>query len=136
MNSMKSFRHNILRRGRCDHIGRRVKKITRESEITFFYDSWNLIEERVAYAGGANATVRYYWGKDLSGTFQGAGGVGGLLYITVTTSNIEHQTPPLPTPPRNNSTFPATTTTATSPATLMPAAILSHNIHTMLSAIY
>ena len=31
-------------------------------------------------------------GKDLSGTLQGAGGVGGRLYLTVSTSNIEHQT--------------------------------------------
>ena len=92
MNSMKSFRHNILRRRRYDHIGRRVKKITPAATHTFFYDGWNLIEERVAYAGGTNTTICYYWGKDLSGTLQGAGGVGGLLYLTVTTSNIEPQT--------------------------------------------
>ena len=28
-------------------------------------------------------SIRYYWGKDLSGTLQGAGGVGGLLYLTI-----------------------------------------------------
>ena len=77
---------------RYDHIGRRVKKITPDREITFFYDGWNLIEERVAYTNGNSTTFRYYWGKDLSGTLQGAGGVGGLLYLTITTSNIEHQT--------------------------------------------
>ena len=29
------------------------------------------------------STTKYYWGKDLSGTLQGAGGVGGLLYETI-----------------------------------------------------
>ena len=73
----------LLVSNRYDHIGRRVKKITRESETTFFYDGWNLIEERIAYTNGNNSTIRYQWGKDLSGTFQDAGGVGGLLYLTV-----------------------------------------------------
>lgn len=39
----------------------------------------NLIEERIAYTNGNTSTIHYYWGKDLSGSFQGAGGVGGLL---------------------------------------------------------
>jgi len=91
-NAMKCLHQKTFSRRRYDHIGRRVKKITREYEITFFYDGWNLIEERVAHTSGTDATIRYYWGKDLSGTFQGAGGVGGLLYLTITTSNIEHQT--------------------------------------------
>ena len=47
------------------------------------YDDWNLIEERIAYTNGTSSTIRYSWGKDLSGTLQGAGGVGGLLYLTV-----------------------------------------------------
>ena len=75
-----------------DHIGRRVKKITPDKDTTFFYDGWNLIEERVAYSNGNSTMFCYYWGKDLSGTLQGAGGVGGLLYLTISTSNIEHQT--------------------------------------------
>ena len=51
--------------------------------MTFFYDGWNLIEERIAYTNGTSSTIRYFWGKDLSGTLQGAGGVGGLLYLTI-----------------------------------------------------
>ena len=43
----------------------------------------NLIEERIAYTNGNTSTIHYYWGKDLSGSFQGAGGVGGLLYLTI-----------------------------------------------------
>ena len=66
-----------------DAKSRRVKKVTPEATTTFFYDGWNLIEERIAYANGTASTIRYYWGKDLSGTLQGAGGVGGLLYLMV-----------------------------------------------------
>ncbi|MBQ6138036.1 MAG: RHS repeat protein, partial [Kiritimatiellae bacterium] len=70
-----------------DAKSRRVKKVTPEATHTYFYDDWNLVEERVAYAGGAASTIRYYWGKDLSGTLHGAGGVGGLLYLAVSNSN-------------------------------------------------
>ena len=62
---------------------RRVKKVTAEATATFFYDDWNLKEERVAYTNGMTSTIRYFWGKNISGTLQGAGGVGGLLYLTV-----------------------------------------------------
>ena len=47
------------------------------------YDGWNRVEERIAYAGGTCSTNRYYWGKDLSGTLQGAGGVGGLVAVSI-----------------------------------------------------
>jgi RHS repeat-associated protein len=45
----------------------------------FVYDGWNLIAE---LNGTNNAIIRSYtWGMDLSGSVQGAGGVGGLLQI-------------------------------------------------------
>ncbi len=66
-----------------DAKSRRVKKVTPSATTTFFYDDWNLIEERNAYVNGETSTIRYFWGKDLSGTMQGAGGVGGLLFLTV-----------------------------------------------------
>ena len=66
-----------------DAKSRRVKKVTPEASTTFFYDGWNLIEERIAYTNGTSSTIRYFWGKDLSGTLQGAGGIGGLLYLTI-----------------------------------------------------
>jgi RHS repeat-associated protein len=49
---------------------------------TFIYDGWNLTAEVVvdAQAGTTNVT-RYLWGPDVSGTLQGAGGVGGLLAV-------------------------------------------------------
>jgi RHS repeat-associated protein len=64
-----------------DAKSRRVKKVTPNATTTFFYDDWNLVEERIVYADNTTSTIRYYWGKDLSGTLQGAGGVGGLLYL-------------------------------------------------------
>ena len=47
----------------------------------FLYDGWNLLAELDAL--NSNATLRSYtWGLDLSGSVQGAGGVGGLLSFT------------------------------------------------------
>lgn len=66
-----------------DAQSRRVRKVTPEATTTFFYDGWNLVEERIAHTNGTTSTIRYHWGKDISGTLQGAGGVGGLLYLTV-----------------------------------------------------
>jgi RHS repeat-associated protein len=45
----------------------------------FIYDGWNVIEETIAPATGPVETAEHVWGTDLSGTAQGAGGVGGLL---------------------------------------------------------
>ncbi len=39
-----------------------------------------LSDIEVEVRGAEANTVEYVWGKDLSGSFQGAGGVGGLLY--------------------------------------------------------
>ena len=51
----------------------------------FVWDNWNIVHETVStFAGAAtNVTeVQYFWGPDLSGTFDGAGGVGGLLAVS------------------------------------------------------
>ena len=50
---------------------------------TFFYDDWNLIEERISRDDGTASTNRYIWGKDISGSLQGAGGIGGLVAVLV-----------------------------------------------------
>ncbi len=57
----------------------------------FAYDDWNLIAELNATN---NTLIRSYaWGTDLSGTLHGAGGVGGLLFLTDTlTLNKEPST--------------------------------------------
>ncbi|WOO43393.1 RHS repeat-associated core domain-containing protein [Rubellicoccus peritrichatus] len=48
--------------------------------VAFLYDGWNLLTE----LDGTGALIRSYtWGTDLSGTMQGAGGVGGLLAMSM-----------------------------------------------------
>ncbi len=58
---------------------------TASTNIAFVYDAWNLMAELNSSNG--NAPLRtYLWGRDLSGSLQGAGGVGGLLGINDYTS--------------------------------------------------
>jgi RHS repeat-associated protein len=61
-----------------DHKSRRIAKITASTTTAFLYDDWNLVSE--TQVSGLTPQVSYYvWGLDLSGSLQGAGGVGGLL---------------------------------------------------------
>ncbi|MBN1675489.1 MAG: hypothetical protein JXR37_30895, partial [Kiritimatiellae bacterium] len=70
-----------------DHQGRRTEKKVCSSysggsyavtnTYSFAYDGWNLVAEVMDGA----CTNFYLWGLDLSGSLQGAGGVGGLLAI-------------------------------------------------------
>ncbi len=49
----------------------------------YLYDGWNLLSEENYDATLTLLSSKYYtWGTDLSGTLQGAGGVGGLLAVT------------------------------------------------------
>ena len=64
-----------------DALGRRVVKRTPEATHTFVYDGWLLVVERVERNSGILEQIDYWWGKDISGTLDGAGGIGGLLYI-------------------------------------------------------
>ena len=75
-----------------DWQGRRIQKVSVTNGVTiatcnFLYDGWNLEAEM----GSSGTLVRsYVWGADLSGSPQGAGGVGGLLetrYYGATTTN-------------------------------------------------
>ena len=85
---------------RYDHLGRRVQKITPGATHTYFYDGWLLVKETRhpaasqlrSDAAGSRVSleedvIEYHWGKDLSGTIGGAGGVGGLLYLTISNSS-------------------------------------------------
>ena len=45
---------------------------------TFDYDGWLLVSEQSA-SGGNLSTNYHVWSIDLSGSMQGAGGIGGLL---------------------------------------------------------
>jgi RHS repeat-associated protein len=76
-----------------DHQWRRVQKKVYSwtgsawqllSDLRFLYDGWNLLAE----VGTSGSLLRSYTcGLDLSGTEQGAGGIGGVLLIT------DHQSP-------------------------------------------
>ena len=48
---------------------------------TFVWDGNNIVLEKVEFANGTPRTFEYFWGADKSGTEQGAGGDGGLLYL-------------------------------------------------------
>jgi RHS repeat-associated protein len=72
-----------------DGMGRRVQKkvyawnaatssYQLQSTAKFVHEGWNLIAE---LDGGGNLVRSYVWGRDVSGTLQGAGGVGGLLLV-------------------------------------------------------
>jgi RHS repeat-associated protein len=80
-----------------DHQGRRIRKQfftysggwVEQTDVIFLYDGWNLMGELDANA--SNAKLRtYIWGIDLSGSLQGAGGVGGLLKVTDYTGSTTH----------------------------------------------
>jgi RHS repeat-associated protein len=61
-----------------DSGSRRVFQTTGSATTVYVYDAWNPIAE---YTGTTLAKT-YTWGMDLSGSLQGAGGVGGLLAVT------------------------------------------------------
>ncbi len=73
-----------------DSQGRRFRKTIEENDSgdwtvvddrLFVYEGWNLLLELAPDT--PIVTQSYLWGLDLSGTLQGAGGVGGLLMIEV-----------------------------------------------------
>jgi RHS repeat-associated protein len=68
---------------RYDPIGRRIAKITAAKTELYVYDGWNLVGTYTAdfTTDSATMSTAYTWGLDLSGSLQGAGGVGGLLAI-------------------------------------------------------
>jgi hypothetical protein len=87
-----------------DWRGRRImKKVWNNTSGTgapsvdrlFAYDGWNLISEL-----GPLSTVHrsFAWGLDLSGSLQGAGGVGGALAVNFgrSTLNLQLSTPSQP----------------------------------------
>ena len=72
-----------------DYQGRRIQKIVYTNSGSawiasytnkFIYDGWNVV---AILDGGNNLLDSFVWGNDLSGSQQGAGGVGGLISMTV-----------------------------------------------------
>ena len=80
-----------------DWQGRRASKVVSNwtgaawalaSNVRFVYDGWNLLAELNATNNGV---IRpYAWGTDASGSMQGAGGVGGLMWVTSTATASTH----------------------------------------------
>jgi len=71
-------------------IGKAVKawsgtSYTNAYGLKFLYDGWNLAAELDT---NNNVVRSYLWGTDLSGSDQGAGGVGGLLAVNVATNGV------------------------------------------------
>ena len=79
---------------RYDHLHRRMARhtvtwfpdysacVTNAGRV-FAYDGWNLVREWRTDGAGATNVLDYCWGLDLSGTLGGAGGIGGLLAVSV-----------------------------------------------------
>jgi RHS repeat-associated protein len=67
-----------------DYMGRRASKTTiyqaqsTTNQAQYTYDGWNLVCE---YRSDEAKNNYYVWGLDLSGSLQGAGGIGGLLAL-------------------------------------------------------
>ena len=70
-----------------DAFGRRVSRTAGTSTTLFLYDGWNVVAEYSLHDSSFIPKTFYTWGLDLSGTLQGAGGVGGLLGVSQITGN-------------------------------------------------
>ena len=77
---------------RYDHKHRRVQQIVKHYDgttwgtietHTFVWDGNNIVLEKIAFANGTTRMCEYFWGMDKSGTEQGAGGVEGLLAVSI-----------------------------------------------------
>jgi len=76
-----------------DYMSRRIQKVVWTNSGSgwvvsytnkFVYDGWNVA---AILDGSNNVLYSFTWGTDLSGSMQGAGGVGGLLSITYCAPN-------------------------------------------------
>ena len=81
-------------RSEYDRRGRRVRRVletsadagatwTAHESRAFVYDDWNLLYERSERPSEGAAELAFFWGPDLSGSLQGAGGVGGLVAVSI-----------------------------------------------------
>ena len=81
-------------RSEYDYAGRRIRKTverfdgaawTVEAVHDYLYDGWNIVQEEVT-AGGQTVCKQFFWGLDLAGTLQSAGGVGALMAVSIGTA--------------------------------------------------
>ncbi|MFC0017456.1 RHS repeat domain-containing protein [Roseibacillus persicicus] len=61
-----------------------------EEDLHFLYDGWNLIAEYDSLSTGQmSLKSSFLWGPDVSGSSQGAGGVGGLVVVISEDENYQ-----------------------------------------------
>ncbi|MES2982818.1 MAG: RHS repeat-associated core domain-containing protein [Verrucomicrobiota bacterium] len=65
-----------------DSQSRRIAETVGSATTVYIYDGWNPIAEYTIQSSQFTLHSSFIWGLDLSGSMQGAGGVGGLLLIT------------------------------------------------------
>ena len=80
-------------RSEYDYAGRRTRKTveifdgttwTVASVHDYLYDGWNIVQEEIADAAGAQTVCKqFFWGLDIAGTLQSAGGVGALMAVSI-----------------------------------------------------
>jgi len=77
-----------------DYKGRRIQKIVSTNNGSgyvpqytnlYLYDGWNLV---AILDQSSSLVASFMWGTDLSGSMQGAGGVGGLLAENIVTNGV------------------------------------------------
>jgi RHS repeat-associated protein len=73
-----------------DFMSRRYQKVVGTTTNRFIFDGWNLIREITDTATPPYSLTNFYvWARDLSGTSQGAGGIGGLLASFISTNSLQ-----------------------------------------------
>ena len=119
-----------------DSQSRRIRRtIPGDTDIIYLYDGWNPIAEySTPDLQTFTLVTKILWGMDLSGSMQGAGGVGGLLSVTKasgtpitrpsteTATSANTSTPPEPSSPTTNMMPSATSSTTPKPQPAKPAA--------------
>ena len=88
--------NNIKVEYKYDFSGRRTHKVVynwnnsawaKVKELRFVYDYNNLIAEYKVAGSNESLLRSYLWGEDISGSLNGAGGVGGLLMVKDNSGN-------------------------------------------------
>ena len=81
---VSAYSNNVWRLANAyDHRHRRIRKETMFFAHGYIWNGWNIVAETVSNkVSGTVYTDHNTWGVDLSGSMQGAGGVGGLLAVT------------------------------------------------------
>ena len=83
------FKYDYMSRRISKTVGRRTGGGLWQlmGETSFLYDGWNVVSE-ICDDQSQITTNFYVWGLDLSGSLQGAGGIGGLLAAQLGTNTV------------------------------------------------